>query len=157
MSSRINAHVGGAGNERQGTSVANWWDNGNKQISFSRGGNGFIAFNDDSGDLKQTLQTGLSEGTYCDLITGDKSGSSCSGKSVKVGSDGTAYIELLSSEDDGVLAIYTGDGLGYDHHSIKEITTSMVETPAWQLSHTSSLHHPIVEMGGTSLGSKSRA
>nr|CAD7613071.1 unnamed protein product [Timema genevievae] len=154
--------------------------NGNKQISFSRGGNGFIAFNDDTGDLKQTLQTGLlegtycniiagdifqtglsrgtyfdiissdmfqtglsegtycdiisgdmfqtglsegtycdliscdmfqtglSEGTYCDLISGDKSGSSCSGKSVKVGSDGTAYIELLSTEDDGVLAIYTG-------------------------------------------------
>nr|CAD7612420.1 unnamed protein product [Timema genevievae] len=54
------------------------------------------------------FQTGMSEGTYCDIISGDKWGSSCSGKSVKVGSDGTAYIELLSTEDDGVLAIYTG-------------------------------------------------
>ena len=31
---------------------------------------------------------------------------SCTGKTVTVNADGTAYIELLTSEDDGVLAIH---------------------------------------------------
>ncbi|KAK7873305.1 hypothetical protein R5R35_011364 [Gryllus longicercus] len=87
------------------TDVLNWWDNGNNQIAFSRGNKGFIAFNKDSYNLAQTLQTGLPQGTYCDLISGLKSGSSCTGKSVTVGSDGKAYIEIKTSEDDGVLAI----------------------------------------------------
>ncbi|GLG97161.1 Alpha-amylase A [Gryllus bimaculatus] len=54
---------------------------------------------------KSHLNTGLPQGTYCDLISGLKSGSSCTGKSVTVGSDGKAYIEIKTSEDDGVLAI----------------------------------------------------
>ncbi|XP_049852580.1 alpha-amylase 1-like [Schistocerca gregaria] len=91
------------------TEVANWWDNDNYQIAFSRGTVGFIAINNEaSADLKQTLQTGLAGGTYCDVISGEVSGSSCTGKSVTVNSDGTAYIEILVSEDDGVLAIHTG-------------------------------------------------
>jgi alpha-amylase len=51
------------------------------------------------------LQTGLPAGTYCDIISGEKQGSSCTGKSVKVDTDGKAYIEILASEEDGVLAI----------------------------------------------------
>ncbi|GLH05680.1 Alpha-amylase-related protein [Gryllus bimaculatus] len=94
------------------TSVTNWWDNGNQQIAFGRGNAGFIAFNDQyNTDLKQTLQTGLSQGTYCDVISGSKSNGACSGKSVTVNGDGTAYIEILSSEDDGVLAIHSGSKL----------------------------------------------
>ncbi|GLG97164.1 uncharacterized protein GBIM_03981 [Gryllus bimaculatus] len=54
---------------------------------------------------KATECTGLPQGTYCDLISGLKSGSSCTGNSVTVGSDGKAYIEIKTSEDDGVLAI----------------------------------------------------
>ncbi|GLH05681.1 Alpha-amylase [Gryllus bimaculatus] len=93
-------------NTVEGTTVANWWDNGDMQIAFSRGNAGFIAFNDQyNTDFKQTLQTGLPRGTYCDLISGYKQNGSCSGKSVTVNEDGTAYIQILSSEDNGMLAI----------------------------------------------------
>ena len=37
-----------------------WWDNGDKQIAFCRGGKGFIAFNDQyNTDLKVTLQVNM--------------------------------------------------------------------------------------------------
>jgi alpha-amylase len=54
------------------------------------------------------FQTCLSAGTYCDVISGSKSGGSCTGKSVNVGNDGTAYIQIMSNEEDGVLAIHAG-------------------------------------------------
>ena len=98
-------------NVTHGTDMNDWWDNGNNQISFCRGGKGFIAINNDSSDLTQTLQTCLSAGTYCDVISGSKDGGSCTGKSVTVNSDGTAYIEIKTSEDDGVLAIHVNSKL----------------------------------------------
>ena len=52
------------------------------------------------------FQTCLSPGTYCDIISGSKSNGTCTGKTVDVGSDGTAYIEILNNEEDGVLAIH---------------------------------------------------
>lgn len=51
-------------------------------------------------------QTCLPAGTYCDVISGSKEGGSCTGKSVTVGGDGKAYIEITTMEDDGVLAIH---------------------------------------------------
>ncbi|XP_046391056.1 alpha-amylase 4N-like [Ischnura elegans] len=94
------------------TTVNDWWDNGNKQIAFCRGGKGFVAFNDEYGiDLKQTLQTCLPAGTYCDVISGAKSGSSCTGKTISVGGDGKAYIQILHDEDDGILAIHQNSKL----------------------------------------------
>ncbi|KAG8228000.1 hypothetical protein J437_LFUL007973 [Ladona fulva] len=99
-------------NAVEGTSVNDWWDNGNKQIAFCRGGKGFVAFNDEFGiDMKQTLQTCLSPGTYCDVISGTNKGGSCSGKQITVGGDGKAYIEILSKEDDGILAIHVNSKL----------------------------------------------
>ncbi|KDR10404.1 alpha-amylase 1-like [Zootermopsis nevadensis] len=90
----------------KGTPVTNWWDNGSQQIAYSRGNLGFVAFNDQyNTDLKQTIQTSLPAGTYCDIISGEKQGSSCTGKSVTVDTDGKAYVEILYSEEDGVLAI----------------------------------------------------
>lgn len=86
--------------------LQNWWDNGSNQIAFSRGSRGFVAFNNDNYDLNSSLQTGLPAGTYCDVISGLKSGSSCTGKTVVVGSDGRANISIGSSEGDGVLAIH---------------------------------------------------
>ncbi|XP_060660223.1 alpha-amylase A [Drosophila nasuta] len=86
--------------------VSNWWDNGSNQISFSRGSRGFVAFNNDNYDLNSSLQTGLPAGTYCDVISGLKSGSSCTGKTIVVGSDGRANINIASNADDGVVAIH---------------------------------------------------
>lgn len=95
-------------NQVSGTGIQNWWDNGNNQIAFCRGNKGFVAFNNDSYDLNTSLYTCLPAGTYCDVISGNKSGSSCTGKAVVVGSDGRATITIKKSEDDGVFAIHVG-------------------------------------------------
>lgn len=95
-------------NAVKGTNVTNWWDNNNNQIAFCRGNKGFIAFNNEASDLRQQLQTCLSPGTYCDVISGSKKGKSCSGTSVMVNSNGTAYITLSGSNSNGILAIHTG-------------------------------------------------
>ncbi|KAL5288356.1 Amy-d.2 family protein [Megaselia abdita] len=98
-------------NQVKGTEVGNWWDNGKNQIAFCRGNAGFIAFNLESFDLNQDIQTCLPAGTYCDVISGDKVGSNCSGKKVLVGNDGKARIIIGPNEDDGVLAIHKGKKL----------------------------------------------
>jgi alpha-amylase len=90
----------------RGTGINDWWSNGHNQIAFCRGGRGFIAFNIQGSDLSQNLQTCLSAGTYCDIISGSKEGGSCTGKSVSVGGDGRANIFIGHNEFDGVLAIH---------------------------------------------------
>jgi alpha-amylase len=52
------------------------------------------------------FQTCLPAGTYCDVISGSKSNGVCTGKTVNVGSDGSAAIVILHDEEDGVLAIH---------------------------------------------------
>merc|ERR1719220_2582033 len=52
----------------EGTSMNNWWDNGNNAIAFSRGNKGFIAINKSSGTVSNTLKTGLPAGSYKDLV-----------------------------------------------------------------------------------------
>lgn len=90
-----------------GTAVLNWWDNDSNQIAFSRGNRGFIAFNGQFNvNLSATLQTGLPAGTYCDIATGTKSGSSCTGGTVVVGSDGRAAIFLSAHVVEGFIAIH---------------------------------------------------
>ncbi|XP_011866201.1 PREDICTED: alpha-amylase A-like [Vollenhovia emeryi] len=93
-----------------GEVIANWWSNGKNQIAFSRGAKGFVAFNVE-GDLREKLQTGLPAGTYCDVITGNVVDGQCSGKSVHVGDDGTAMVEILSNEPEGVLALHIQERL----------------------------------------------
>ncbi|XP_067628768.1 alpha-amylase 4N-like [Eurosta solidaginis] len=90
----------------EGTSVQNWWDNGGNQIAFCRGNKGFVAFNGDSSELNTMIQTCLAPGTYCDIISGEKYGSKCTGKKVIVGPDGRANISVGKNEFDGVLAIH---------------------------------------------------
>nr|AAP92665.1 alpha-amylase 1 [Diatraea saccharalis] len=91
------------------TTINDWWDNGSSQIAFCRGGQAFIAFNNDSWDLNQTLQTCLPAGRYCDVISGFKSGNSCTGKTVTVGNDGRAHISVGANDYDMMLAIHRGD------------------------------------------------
>lgn len=92
-------------NAVKGTSITNWWSNGDQQIAFCRGGAGFIAFTN-GGSIDQSFQTCLPAGTYCDVISGSLSGGSCTGKSVTVDGSGYGHISLSDSEDDGVLAIH---------------------------------------------------
>jgi alpha-amylase len=96
----------GFDNAVQGTSVNDWWDNGNNQIAFGRGDKGFIVFNNEGYDLNVSLQTGLPAGTYCDIISGEKSGSSCTGASVTIDGSKKGHFFISSGADDGVLAIH---------------------------------------------------
>lgn len=91
----------------KGTLVENFWDNGSNQIAWSRGNRGFIAFNGQYNvDMNLWLQTQLPAGTYCDIISGDKVGNSCSGRSAVVFADGRAEIIIPANADDGVFAIH---------------------------------------------------
>ncbi|XP_062536174.1 alpha-amylase 2-like [Armigeres subalbatus] len=89
-----------------GTQMNDWWDNGNQQISFCRGGKGFIAFNLDSYAFDQESQTCLPNGTYCDVISGNIVNGSCTGKVIAVGPTGLAKINIPVTAEDGVLAIH---------------------------------------------------
>ncbi|BBN83725.1 hypothetical protein PA25_37100 [Pseudoalteromonas sp. A25] len=111
--------------------VSNWWDNGNNQIAFSRGNEGFVVINRESGALSQSLQTGLAPGVYCDVLSGNLSAdkSSCSGRQVNVNAQGVASI-LLSQMD--ALAI---------HHNAKlaqGTTTDLQRTVVFIKAQTSS-------------------
>jgi len=87
--------------------VRNWWDNGNNQIAFSRGNKAFIAINNDDYAMDVNLQTGLSGGSYCDVISGNKINGSCSGKTINVNSDGTTKIYIKFFDEDPVIAIHS--------------------------------------------------
>lgn len=89
-----------------GQPFSNWWDNGSNQIAFSRGNRGFIVFNNDDWYMNVNLQTGLPAGTYCDVISGQKEDSTCTGKQVYVSSDGMANFQISDSDEDPFVAIH---------------------------------------------------
>jgi alpha-amylase len=77
-----------------GSSVANWWSDGNNVISFSRGSAGFVAINNTYAAVTRTFSTGMAAGTYCDVIHGTASGTTCSGPLVTVDSAHNASITV---------------------------------------------------------------
>jgi len=99
-------------NIANGQPLSNWWSGSDYQVAFSRGNQAFIAFNLESYDMDTTIQTGLSAGTYCDVISGDLDGGKCTGSSVTVNGDGSAHITLSGSAFDPILAIHAGAKLG---------------------------------------------
>ena len=77
--------------------VTNYWDNGNNQMAWGRGGLGFIAINrEDSAGLSRTFATGMAAGTYCDIIHADfnYSTGACSGASITVNASGNATFSV---------------------------------------------------------------
>jgi alpha-amylase len=80
-----------------GTDVNRWWDNGANAIAFSRGSRGFVAMSRESAPVTATIPTGLAAGTYCDVLTGGRTGTSCAGTSVAVNADGTVQLTLPSN------------------------------------------------------------
>ena len=77
-----------------GTVVTNWWDNGANAIAFSRGDKGFVAINRGNAAVAATITTGLGAGTYCDRLTGGKTGSACVGTSLVVDGAGATAVNL---------------------------------------------------------------
>jgi alpha-amylase len=92
----------------QGQQVANWWDNGNNAIAFSRGNQAWIGINNSADAVTSTFTTGLAPGAYCDVIHGDPSSGGCTGATVTVGSAGTATVTVPAHD---AVALYgTGSG-----------------------------------------------
>lgn len=60
--------------------------------------------NDDFG-LSQSFQTGLPQGQYCDLITGNLAQGNCTGKIITVQNDGQAQITVSNNDEDPMVAI----------------------------------------------------
>jgi len=77
-----------------GSAVANWWSDGNNVISFSRGSAGFVAINNSYAAVTRTFTTGMAAGSYCDVIHGSASGTSCTGPLVTVNSSHNASITV---------------------------------------------------------------
>uniref|UniRef100_I3KQC8 alpha-amylase n=1 Tax=Oreochromis niloticus TaxID=8128 RepID=I3KQC8_ORENI len=94
-----------------GQPQSNWWDNQGNQVAFGCGNRGFIIFNNEDWDLDVTLNTGMPGGTYCDVISGQKEGSRCTGKQVTVGSDGRAHFWISSRDEDPFIAIHADSKL----------------------------------------------
>ncbi len=76
--------------------VTNYWDNGNNQIAWGRGGLGFAIINMERTDLNRTFATGMPAGVYCDIISGDfdSSTKTCSGQTVVVDAQGNATFKV---------------------------------------------------------------
>jgi alpha-amylase len=80
-----------------GQDVNHWWDDGANAIVFSRGDKGFVAINRDATALDTSVTTGMAPGTYCDLLTGGKTGSSCAGTTLVVDSGSAVHLTLAAN------------------------------------------------------------
>lgn len=75
--------------------LQNWWESGENQIAFSRGNLGFVLLNmDKDKDLKATINTGLPQGIYCDILSGLKTNNGCSGEQIVVDKEGKGTFSL---------------------------------------------------------------
>jgi alpha-amylase len=80
-----------------GSDINHWWDNGANALAFTRGDKGFVAINRETAAVSAAIPTGLPAGTYCDVITGGRSGTACIGTSVTVDATGTVQLTLASN------------------------------------------------------------
>jgi len=100
---RTTANMVGLRNAAAGTAVTNWWSNGNDQIAFGRGAAAYVAFNRAGSALSRTFQTGLPTGTYCDVMSGEVSGTACTGRTYEVNSAGQVTATVPAN---GALALH---------------------------------------------------
>ncbi len=77
-----------------GTDLNRWWDNGANALAFSRGDKGFVAINNERVAVTTAVLTSVPPGTYCDLLTGGRTGAACAGTSVVVDAAGTVQLNL---------------------------------------------------------------
>ena len=83
-------------NQTVGQAITNWTTGTGDQVAFSRGNQGFVAINNSGSSWSRSFATGLSAGTYCNVLTGLKNaaGNACTGSSVTVASNGSATINV---------------------------------------------------------------
>ncbi|KAI0635064.1 glycoside hydrolase [Trametes polyzona] len=82
----------------------NWQSPQSQQIAFGRGSLGFVAINNADSAWSTTFTTSLPDGSYCDVVSGKSSGSSCTGSSFTVsGGSLSATVPARSA-----IAVHTG-------------------------------------------------
>lgn len=86
--------------------VTNWWDNGYHAIAFGRGNATFVVINNEDFPVDKVLQTSLPAGTYCDVISGVKTSTGCTGRSFVVKPDGKVDATVDNSWEDPVIALH---------------------------------------------------
>ncbi|GEM_PF-190541 len=76
------------------------WQSEPGTLAFGRCGNGFVAVNQQGSQINRWYQTAMSEGDYCDVISGEltEDGTGCTGNVVHVNGDGTANF-VVGAED----------------------------------------------------------
>ena len=86
-------------------SYAFLWNNGGNAIAFARGNGtagqskGFVVINGENFSLgSRSYNTGMPAGTYCDVIHGDFSGTTCSGPTIVVNASGWATFTVNATD-----------------------------------------------------------
>lgn len=85
--------------------LSNWRSDSAHRIAFSRAGRGFVAINNQDDAWGATFATGLPAGTYCDVVAGVPSGTTCKGASYTV--DGAGSVSVTISGRNAV-ALFVG-------------------------------------------------
>ena len=97
-------------NAVNGTSVVNWYDNGNNHIAFGRGDKGYLTINDEDSAIDgRSYHSNLPAGRYCDVIHGDYTAGSCTGPVVTVDSAGWFRANIPAHD---AVAIHSGARIG---------------------------------------------
>ncbi|HEU0015640.1 MAG TPA: alpha-amylase family protein [Longimicrobium sp.] len=77
-----------------GAALAGAWDNGSNAVAFSRGDRGFVAISREGTAVTAAIATPLAPGTYCDVLTGGRTGAACAGASLTITANGMAQVSL---------------------------------------------------------------
>lgn len=88
-----------------GVDVNRPWTNGANAIAFSRGAAGFVAINREGNAVTASVETGLPAGSYCDLVSGDRGASGCTGATITVAANGTIALTLQANT---AIALHVG-------------------------------------------------
>jgi alpha-amylase len=103
---QVIANMVGFRNAVAGTGVVNWYDNGFQHIAFGRGNAGYITVNDEDFAITgRSYRTNMPAGRYCDVIHGEKNGSTCTGPVITVDSGGW-FVANVAAHD--AVAIHAG-------------------------------------------------
>jgi alpha-amylase len=104
------ANMVGFRNAVAGTPVVNWYDNGNNHIAFGRGSAGYLTINDeDSAITGRSYHSNLPAGRYCDVIHGERTGSSCTGPVITVDAGGWFPADIAAHD---AVALHIGAKIG---------------------------------------------
>ncbi|PVG03693.1 glycoside hydrolase [Serendipita vermifera] len=109
------------------SAITNWYSTGSQQIAFGRGSSGFVVINNSDGSWSSSFTTSLPDGTYCDVYTGPKSGTSCSGASYTV--SGGVFSATVAARS--AVALHTGATGGTGSSSSVTVTFSVYATTTW--------------------------